>query len=354
MKIFAAVSTFSLLLLLGSDVAKATSAPISNGQIISLVGEVKIKRSSGYIITPNIGTYLYPGDELLAANNGDVLLQCRSDSSTVSLQRDKLINPCIEVKTVKCTSGLAKCPERGDVLAWNHGIPYINTPRSGKIFSDRPLISWQAVPQASYYTLEVRSEKGTWKTKVSETQIVYGDEQPLQPGIQYTLIVETDAEISSMAEEGLPTIEVIDSVTAQKVQAAREKIQQEPWSEVTKSLAIKNLYLEHELISEAILVLEDLVTKQLATRGIYRQLGDLYFQQLLLVPKAKDYYLQALNMSGNLEETAELQEVLSDISRSLKKEEEAMKWLRLAKSSYEELGNLERVREIEQLLKAPR
>lgn len=360
MKIFAAISTVSLASLFGSNnLARAASEPelIINGQIISLTGDVKIRRSSGYTVTPNFGTYLYPGDQLLATSNGNVLVQCHGDLSTVPMQSNKLINPC---PTAKCNDRIVKCPGRDDdLVAWSRKpLPYLITPRRSKLLNNRPLIRWQSVPGATSYTLKIEVDEVVWETKVEGTEVIYGGEQPLQPNAYYWLIVEaeinSDTKVSSFDESELSkSIEIIDPETSEKINLAREEIEQEQWNEPTKKLAIANLYLQHELVSEAVLILEDLVKNQSATRAIYRQLGDLYFQKLLLVPQARDYYLQALTLSGDLEETTVIQEELSRVYRSLGEKEEAIKWLNLAKAGYESLGDYEQVEELNQQLKNP-
>ena len=360
MKIFAAISTVSLALLFGSsNVAQAASVPASNGLIISLTGDVKIRRYSGYIITPDMGTYLYPGDQLLATNNSKILVQCNVDLSIVSVQGNQQINTCSQAK---CTEGLARCSRRGDTVAWNEQpIPYLITPRRSKLLNNRPLIRWQSVPGATSYTLKVRDVKASkvvWETKIEGTEVVYGGEQTLQENTSYRLIVEAEIDsnttISSTQEsERVQSLKLIDGETATKVNLAKENIEQQQWDEITKKLAIANLYLQDELVSEAVLILEDLVKNSSATRAIYRQLGDLYFQKLLLVPQARDYYLRALTLSGDLEETTVIQEELSRVYRSLGEKEEAIKWLNLAKAGYESLGDYEQVEELNQQLKNP-
>ncbi|MEQ8957851.1 MAG: hypothetical protein RLP02_08015, partial [Coleofasciculus sp. C2-GNP5-27] len=116
--------SLSLLAMMGfTGIASATSRRIANGQIIQIQGEVQIERSHGSILSPTPGTYLYPGDQLLTANGGQVLVYCADSTQWLVSAGETQLNRCIQQSEAdKCNSILVDCSDRGDKIAW-HKVP---------------------------------------------------------------------------------------------------------------------------------------------------------------------------------------------------------------------------------------
>ncbi len=321
----------------------AVSNSVANGQIISLAGQVHLKRESRETFNATIGTFLYPGDELISLNNSKVVVQC-ADLTLQSIQTSQA-NNCGEVAAEdKCTSGLKRCPRRGDkVVPWEQQpTPYLISPRYTKLLNAQPSLRWQEVPGANSYTVTV--EEGgqvVWQTEVSQTQVVYAGEQSLQSGKEYLITVIADTGEFYLS----PLIKLLDEAEVQQLRAAEAEIQQGSLDDVGKGIAIANVYLEYGLQSEALLLLEESVINKVQTAALYQQLGDLYFLEQLLVPQAEVYYKQALELvnADNLEAKAAIQDSLGQVYISLDDSEKAHQNLTAAKEGYEVLGDLEKV-----------
>ena len=329
----------------------AVSNFIANGQIISLTGEVHLKRESGETFTATVGTRLYPGDELITLSSGEVVVQC-ADLTFQSIQRNQF-NGCGDIAASdECNPGVRSCPRRGDkvIPLEKKATPYLISPRHTKLLNPQPTLRWQAVPEAHNYTVTLEAEgKIVWEAEVSDTQVVYSGEQSLQPGQEYSITIKTDTGKFYVS----PLIQVLDEVTAKQVREAEAVIKAKSLDGVSKAIAIANVYLENGLHSEALLLLEEAVIGKVQTASLYQQLGDVYFYEQLLVPEAKVYYLQALELVNpdNLVAQAAIQDSLGQVYISLNDIENARHLLTAALKDYEALGNSEKVKSLEVQLK---
>lgn len=185
--------------------AATVSGQVSNGQIIQIEGNVQIKRTSTNVIRPKIGTKIYPGDEIIAAKGAQAIVQC-NDLSTKIVQagQNQSNGGCPNATEQKqCSPGTYKCPHRGDI-AWTEGIPYIISPRRTALLNKQPILRWNAVIGAKSYTVSVEGDNVNWTKQVSDTQLVYPGEQPLQPGGRYLLTIVADTGATSMEEPVKP------------------------------------------------------------------------------------------------------------------------------------------------------
>jgi hypothetical protein len=302
--------------------ARATTAPVANGQIIQVQGDVRLNRSQGNAFRPTAGTRVYPGDKLWVAG-GKAIVQCADLSvQSVEAARRQVI-PCpTATNSIQCTPGLYKCPHRGDGIAWLENIPYIITPRRTALLDDKPTLRWNAVPEATSYTVSVEGEGVDWTTQTNQTEIIYPGKSPLQPGESYLLTVMADTGASSLDGAVIPggmSFTLLSKSQAQHVRTEAEKIAQQDWTESAKAIALANLYIENGLIADAIATLETLVASGTETAPIYRTLGDLYFNYLALVPQAGTYYTKAVELAdpNDVEEQKAAQEGLAKVRQSL-------------------------------------
>lgn len=304
-------------------VAVAASGKVFNGQIIQIQGNVQLKRSPNRVIRPKTGTRVYPGDELLAANGAQALVQCADLTTWLVRAGESQLNSCPNAtEQAQCSPGLYKCPHRGDDLAWTDGIPYIISPRRTALLNNKPTLRWHPVPGAKSYTVSVEGENVNWKTQVTNSQVVYSGEQPLKPGGRYMLTVVADTGASSVDEPVQPggiNFGLLDEAQAQQVQAQAKQITQQTWTDQAKALALANLYTENGLIADAIATLEKLVNNGVQTAPIYRTLGDLYLKYLVLVPQANVYYSKAIELvdAEDVEERTAAQDGLEQVQQAL-------------------------------------
>lgn len=304
-------------------VAAAVSNQISNGQILQIRGNVQLKRSPGRVIHATTGTRLYQGDKLLAATGGQALIQC-ADSTIQSVNPgEERSNSCPDATPkAECTPGTYKCPHRGDEIAWTEGIPYIISPRRTAILEDKPMLRWNSVPGAKRYTVNVEGDGVNWTKQVSATQVVYSGQPPLKPGSHYLLSVMADTGASSVDEPVRPGglhFSRLDANQSKRVQVAANQIAQQKWTNQAKALALANLYTENGLIADAIATLEKLVEGGTQTAPIYRTLGDLYLNYLVLVPQASTYYSKAVQLLDpeDVEERTAAQAGLERVQQAL-------------------------------------
>ncbi|MEQ8996113.1 MAG: tetratricopeptide repeat protein [Coleofasciculus sp. B1-GNL1-01] len=330
------------------------SQPLTNGQILQITGDVQIQRS-GRRIEPQIGTDIYPEDQLSIANASEVILQCADLSSQTLSSGNNRLNPCpTATEQTECTPGTYNCPHRGDI-AWNNRIPYIITPRRTAILTDKPLLHWNGLPDANSYTVTLEGDGIEWTTQVSDTQITYPGEPPLQPGGDYLLIIEADTGESSLDESPLPgglNFSRLDEQQAQQIRTQATQITQQPWNQTAKALALATLYSKHQLHTQAIASLESLIADGVESAAIYRKIGDRYFYHLALPPQAKPYYKKAIELSHttDIEEKTHAQYHLGRIETALGNHDEAMHWFTLALQGYQTLGYSEQIQNLEHQL----
>ncbi|MGB0561553.1 MAG: tetratricopeptide repeat protein [Spirulinaceae cyanobacterium] len=205
----------------------------------------------------------------------------------------------IQATETNCPPDIAGCPVRGDYFTWtNTPIPYLLSPRHGKILNPQPLLRWLPVEGATSYTvtLEGPGVEG-WEKNVTTTAIQY-DGDPLQPGGSYQFFVETDTGARSWGEPAHrggvgDGFEVMTSEERLIVEAAVAERRATITDPNRLRLEIANVYLEHELLAEGIAELEMLRQEEPSPELAVR-LGNLHFGWLLLVEPSETYYRQAL------------------------------------------------------------
>ncbi|NJK68012.1 MAG: hypothetical protein HC789_22500 [Microcoleus sp. CSU_2_2] len=342
--------------------ALAASNRISNGQIIYTSGEVQLERQNGQIVRPTAGTRIYPGDKLRTAQNGQLTIQCADLGIKAIASSENQLNSCLLAKERSksdCSADLIKCPARGDgKITWNSApIPYIISPRRTKLLNNKPILRWNPVAGATSYKLSFRENgaKFNWEMTVSGTEAVYGGEPVLKPGASYKLIVETNTGISSENAVGEGDIEfsLLDEREMQRVKNEIGAIDKQVPNETAKKLAISNVYLNINSIAEAIEILESLPKIGVETPPIYRTLGDLYLEKLQLVPQAEFYYLKVINAAkpDDIEELTVARYGLGQVHSAMRKNQEAMRYLRMAKDGFKSLGDLPMVEKVEKQLR---
>lgn len=342
--------------------ALAASNRISNGQIIHTSGEVQLERQDGRIIRPTVGTLMYPGDKLRTAQNGQLTIQCADLGIKSIAPSENQLNSCLLASKKSksgCSADLIKCPDRGDdKITWNSApIPYIISPRNTKLLNNKPILRWNPVAGATSYKLSLRENgaKLNWEMTVSGTEALYPGEPALKPSVSYKLIVEANTGASSENAVGEGDIEfsLLDESEVQRVKGEVGAIDKQVPNESAKTLAISSIYLNTDLIAEAIDDLENLLKTGVETPPIYRSLGDLYLEKLQLVPQAAFYYSKAINAAkpDDIEELTAARYGLGQVHSAMRNNLEAMGYLRLAKDGFQSLGDLGMVEKVEKQLR---
>jgi hypothetical protein len=168
------------------------------------------------------------------------------------------------------------------------------------------MLRWNAVRSASRYAVSlIADEEVLWQTQVEGTEVVYSGESPLEPGVDYLLMVEADTGTSSLEEES-PDLgfSLLDENEATVVREAVEQLVKLDLADETKSFALANLYRVHDLNAEAIATLEALVKRGSQIAAIYRTLGDLYLE-VGLNSLAENYYMRASQLAAEAGEVEE-------------------------------------------------
>jgi hypothetical protein len=226
-------------------------------------------------------------------------------------------------------------------------IPYIVSPRATKLLKPTPTLRWNSVPGAKSYTIRI---SGTdWQDQTHSTEFVYPGNPPLQPGLDYLLVVEADNGKSSK-DEGLPGLgfSLLPDEEVQRVSAHAAKIQGLNLSESANTFALAQMYSSHNLDAEAIEMLEELTQQDHQTASVYRALGELY-QQVGLLAMAESSHIHALEVAksvGEVESIAAAQTGLGEVYMALGNKNEAIRWFTEARAGYESLGDLQRANQI--------
>ena len=340
--------------------ALAASNRISNGLIIHSSGEVAIERQNGRIVRPTSGTPIYPGDTLRTAQNAQLTIQCADLGIKSIAPGENQLNSCLLAKEESnCSADLVKCPPRGDdKITWNSApVPYIISPRDTKLLDSKPILRWNPVAGATSYKLSLRENgaKLNWEMTVSGTEAVYPGEPPLKPGVRYRLIVEANTGASSETPvvEGHTEFGLLDEGEVERVKSEVGAIDKQVPNENAQKLAIANLYLNTNLIAEAIETLENIQKAGVETPPINRALGDMYLEKLQLVPQAEVYYSKAINTAkpDDIEELTAARYGLGQVHSAMRNNLEAMKYLRMAKDGYTTLGDLPMAEKVEKQLR---
>jgi hypothetical protein len=174
-------------------------------------------------------------------------------------------------------------------------LPYVITPRETDIISDRPQISWNAVPGAAYYTVKIETDGFSWTNQTNENKIIYSGDRPLQADTRYWVTVTTDQGLSSQQETEVG-FNVSDEQTKKTVLEAVEKIQKQPLSPTEKELILAYLYRGYGLYSDVIHLLQEPVNQGTSEVTFYQLLGDTYLD-IGLPQLARNIYQEGLELA---------------------------------------------------------
>jgi len=319
-------------------------------------GTVNIKRSQWVDYFPaSFGTILERGDQVYPAGDATVVVLC-DDWTLWSVPPgvpSGLSNGCPQpaepplLRAEGSKIGATRVSSTALAL-----IPYVISPRKTHLLNAIPRLRWNPVPGVTSYTVTVRGEGVQWQTKVDGTEVKYPGHPALQPGIWYSLVVETDTGRSSR-EENLPGLgfSVLNSEEAGRITASVEKLQRLNLPTNEEGFAQAQLYVTQNLSAEAIEILEQLIAQGAHKVALYTTLGDLYRETGLywLAEQQYHYAIDAAGISNDIEGLAEAQASLGEVYIALGAQD-AAQWLHRAIVSYQTLGNTQRVSELQEQL----
>jgi len=325
--------------------------------LISAEGAVRLQRDGWPDYHPtNFGALLYRGDQLWPADGAEVSILC--DSLTIQPipagMPTGLNNVCPRPSKSALVIGES-------VIGNTRGgsdphIPYIISPRKTQLLNNRPLLRWNETTDASSYHVQIKNTdtgQTIWDETMDGSAVTYPGEPPLEPNVTYLLIVVADNGTSS-PDEGVPDLSfsLLDEQNAQDKWAGAVKLTELNLSAEAEAFATAKLFAGHDLIAEAIEMLEMLAEGGSQKAAVYHTLGDLY-RHIGLNLLAEDRYLVAIKLADvadDVEGLATAQAGLGEVYIALGDEDEAIKWLTEAKAGYDDLGDTERTSELENRL----
>lgn len=334
-----------------------TVSPSIVGRIIQAEGKVLLKRKTWSEYHPTfVGADLYFDDLIKPATGARVVIQC---ADCINISRPLPTGEISSVHTYCPPQSVSVSRRSGNIIAprgeINPLIPYIISPRRTLLLNSRPTLRWNGVSGAINYNVSLRNQKRLiWQTEVQGTEVRYTGEPPLQPGVEYLLIVETDTGASSREEGiiGALKFKLLNETDAQQVQTDVQQLAKQELTGEAKVLSLANLYSKYGLISEAIEMLEALAKNESQTATVYCSLGILY-REVGLILWAEAGYLKAFELAasvGDIEGQAEVAVGLGDVYDALNNLQEGIRWFTQARDIYETLGDTQRARKLEEKL----
>jgi tetratricopeptide (TPR) repeat protein len=195
------------------------------------------------------------------------------------------------------------------------------------------------------YTVGIHGDDGSdWYTDTAETQIIYPTDAPsLRPGVNYLLLIRADNGRTSR-EEGAPDtgFRLLTSEESELIQADTARLQTLALPPEAVAYALAHLYAGHNLIAEAVDLLEKLVEGGSREAAVYRTLGDLY-HRIGVERLAEEHYLKASELArqtGDVEGLAVTLASLGEVYVSLGNKGQALAHWQQALQQYEAIGDV--------------
>lgn len=206
---------------------------------------------------------------------------------------------CAKSKTVKQPKMHLCVTPQGGKCYRNKGIGTAQTPRIlspyGRVIrNQRPNVTWQAVPEATSYQIQIESQsRSLWAKTVPGTSIQYPQSlPPLNPDDTYKLSVVAFKHDAPLVADS-QIIQVLDMAGASAIRQHEQFIHSlklDP--DQTAYLDLNVIYLSKGLLNESIQILEERVAAGSDHPEVYRVLGDHYWA-VALVDQAYAKYQRA-------------------------------------------------------------
>ena len=288
---------------------------------------------------------------------------CREDINKTVLTRvicPKYGSPCYEDDSFRYPMDLELQFPQWSYL--RNDRPTFTVSFSSKTDARSYIISLQDSLNKRILELQLPSDKRDKREEPYEIQLPYPkNKEPLERDKYYKLIVEPiysqDREDKSQPAEVV--FKVISEADDQQIEAKVQFIRNQNLSMEETELTIAQLYINEQLIIEAIKILKDIIDKNSQTIEGHQLLGDIYFNNVKDIDLADKYYQQALELAQNLSDQNGQAEAYISLARlSLARLkiihnsslDEAINKLKEAHKIYQALNNLELATQLTQFL----
>ena len=338
--------------LLALELSMPTPATASEFLLVDVNGSAQIKRSGqSQYQSARGGMRLNIGDLVRTEGGAQVRIRCSDLTTTWTMNSNierGVVWGCPPDGGFSLRVGRQSDNTLGGI---DPTLPYIVTPRRTVISDPQPMLRWNPVAGASRYTVQVIGSDVTWETEVSGTQVQYPGTPPLTPGVDYRVIVEADTGASSQLDVGseTATFELLYPEDLDLVAADVAQIREQGFPEETEALAIADIYIREDLLTEAIATLEPFVASGTQTLEVYQALGDIY-RYIGLNLLAEERYERAIAIATSNEEIQALADArsgLAEVKVLLEQPQAAIDLLMQAQSGYERLNDTERIQELQ-------
>lgn len=180
----------------------------------------------------------------------------------------------------------------------DQSIPYVISPCDTFVDTRRPKLRWNQVKGANSYTVKIATDsKIIWEQTVKQTEFSSSDDFPLEVGVDYFLIVESDNGRSSEMDSDPSKLkfQLLDEVKIKSLRDDVKKITDLKLSVDEEALELANLYFgeKYGLLAKATEILEQRIAAASQTSEIYVTLGNLYLV-VGLCSFAEEQYRKAL------------------------------------------------------------
>ncbi len=211
----------------------------------------------------------------------------------------------------------------------DQSIPYVISPRNTCVDTRRPKLRWNPVSGATSYTVKIATDsKIIWEKTVNEAEFNCSEDLPLEVGVDYSLIVESDSGRSSEmdSDTSSTSFQLLDEDKIKSLPDDVKKITELGLTEDEETLELANLYFgaKYGLIAKATEILEQRMAANSQTTEIYVEAGNLY-RVVGLCSLAEGQYRTALSLikPGESEEQIIAKAGLAAICTLLGEETEA-------------------------------
>lgn len=291
-------------------------------------------------------------DDLLNISGGSAAVFCGDESQwdaspkTLQSGTNRSI-PCLQGRTATPAPDIARLRTRGEPDDRPDNLPYVLSPRTGFVLSDRPTLRWHMVSGTTTVTITLESTDGLARAAkvVSGTELAYPDDwPPLQRnGADYRLLVQPTTGLSAIVSSPGSGFTALDSERAARVQALAERLKTRVTNDAAQALLLAELYLHHDerypLRSEAAELLRNVPDGE-KIRAIQQLLGEVYLQMGLFA-EAQQSLEQALALAteaGEAEFEADALLHLGAAACLRSNQEEAIKHWQTAQAKYAALA----------------
>lgn len=326
----------------------------SGHRLIEADGQVMLQRQGGSNFRPtSVGTSVNIGDRIKVETGSKAIVHC--SNSTIW----RVLTGNAYPITYGCPNDdlLLRVGEQLDNAPGgdNNAIPYVICSRRTFVTQEPVKLCWNPVAGAKSYTVRLvrqRDQEVIWEqSQVMGTEINYSGTSSLEEGEEYLVVVESDNGQSSQLDAGASSsgFKILAPEAIQQVNTEIQAISQQELSSEAKALAIADVYIREELLSEAIQTLEPLAQRNTPITAVYQNLGDIY-RYIGLNLLAESRYQQGIVVGTSSQDTeamAMAEAGLAEVKEMLGKRDEAVQLLQQAKTGFETLGDSERVAELD-------